>query len=72
MIDSVAAVLGLVSAGPSDIVMMDATALAATMRSRQASCVEVMTAYLDHFDKLNRAGWGDSISAATWIGKELR
>ena len=38
---------------PSDIVMMDATALAATISSRQASCVDVMTAYLDHIDKLN-------------------
>jgi len=38
---------------PSDIVMMDATALAATIRSRQSSCVDVMTAYLDHIDKLN-------------------
>jgi len=38
---------------PSDIVMMDATTLAATIRSRQASCVDVMTAYLDHIDKLN-------------------
>jgi hypothetical protein len=44
-----------VSAGthPSDIVLMDATTLAATIRSRQASCVDVMTDYLDHIEKLN-------------------
>jgi amidase len=38
---------------PSDIVMMDGAALAGTIRARQASCVEVMTAYLDHIDKIN-------------------
>jgi amidase len=37
----------------SAIVMMDAVALAAAIRSRQVSCVEVMTAYLDHIDRLN-------------------
>ena len=44
-----------VSAGtlPSEIVMMDAIMLAAMIRSRQASCVDVMTAYLDHIEKLN-------------------
>jgi amidase len=38
---------------PSDIVMMDAGALASAIRARKVSCVEVMTAYLDHIDKLN-------------------
>ena len=38
---------------PSDIVMMDAGALAGAIRARKTSCVEVMTAYLDHIDKLN-------------------
>src|SRR3984957_4456909 len=37
----------------SDIVMLDAVALAGAIRSRQVSCVEVMTAYLDHIDELN-------------------
>jgi amidase len=38
---------------PSELVMMDAVGLAAAIRSRQVSCVEVMTAYLDHIEKLN-------------------
>src|SRR5712692_2872463 len=38
---------------PSDIVMMDAGELAGAIRARNVSCVEVMTAYLDHIDKLN-------------------
>jgi amidase len=38
---------------PSDIVLMDAVALSSAIHSRQVSCVEVMTAYLDHIDKLN-------------------
>ncbi len=38
---------------PSDIVMMDAGALAGAIRARKVSCVEVMTSYLDHIDKLN-------------------
>ena len=33
--------------------MMDAVALAGAIRSRQVSCAEVMTAYLDHIEKLN-------------------
>src|SRR5271154_1649142 len=41
------------AARTSDIVMMDAVALAGAIRSRQLSCVEVMTAYLDHIDKFN-------------------
>jgi amidase len=38
---------------PSDIVLMDAVALSSAIHSRQVSSVEVMTAYLDHIDKLN-------------------
>ena len=37
----------------ADIVMMDAVELAGAIHSRRASCVEVMTAYLDHIDRLN-------------------
>jgi amidase len=39
----------------SDIVTMDAVVLAGAIRSRQVSCVEVMSAYLDHIEKLNPA-----------------
>jgi amidase len=38
---------------PSDLVMLDAASLADVIRTRQASCVEVMTAYLDHIERLN-------------------
>ena len=38
---------------PSSIVMMDALTLADAIRARQVSCVEVMTAYLNHIDKIN-------------------
>jgi len=38
---------------PSGIVMLDAMTLADAIRSRQISCVEVMTAYLDHIERLN-------------------
>ncbi len=38
---------------PSDIVMMDAGALAGAIRARKVSCVEVMNAYLDHIDLIN-------------------
>jgi amidase len=41
------------SVRPSDIVMMDAVALGSAIHTRQVSCVEVMTAYLDHIEKLN-------------------
>ena len=37
----------------SQIVMMGASALASAIGSRQLSCVEVMTAYLDHIAELN-------------------
>jgi amidase len=35
------------------IVMDDALTLADTIRSRQVSCVEVMTNYLDHIERIN-------------------
>ncbi|MGO9933390.1 MAG: amidase [Steroidobacteraceae bacterium] len=41
------------AARPSSIVMLDAVALADAIRSRQVSCVEVMSSYLDHIEKLN-------------------
>ena len=41
------------TAACSDIVAMDAVALAAAIRTRRVSCVEVMAAYLDHIDTLN-------------------
>jgi amidase len=42
-----------VSARASEIVMMDACALANAIHSKQVSCVEVMTAYLDHIEHVN-------------------
>ena len=42
-----------VSACASEIVMMDGCALANAIHSKQASCVEVMTAYLDHIEDMN-------------------
>jgi amidase len=41
------------AAKPSDIVMMDARALAAAIASRKLSSVEVMNAYLDHIAAFN-------------------
>jgi amidase len=38
---------------PSEIVMMDGVTLGNAIHARQASCVEVMTAYLDHIERLN-------------------
>jgi amidase len=38
---------------PPSLVMLDAVTLATAIRDRQVSCVEVMTAYLDHIEKLN-------------------
>ncbi len=37
----------------SDIVLMDSLALGAAIRTKKVSCVEVMTAFLDHIDMLN-------------------
>jgi amidase len=44
---------GAAKAAPSSIVMMDAHALAAAIAAKKISCVEVMTAYLDHIAKFN-------------------
>ena len=38
---------------PSDVVMLNGVALARHIAARQLSCVEVMTAYLDHIERLN-------------------
>ncbi len=38
---------------PNELVMMDAGSLARTIHSRAASCVEVMSAYLDHIERVN-------------------
>jgi amidase len=40
-------------AGATSIVMLDAVGLAEAIRTRRLSCVEVMTAYLDHIERLN-------------------
>ena len=37
----------------SEIVSLDAVALSRAIKSKQVSCVEVMTAYLDHIERLN-------------------
>jgi len=37
----------------SEIVMMNAVELSAAIKSKQVSCVEVMTAYLDHIGRIN-------------------
>jgi amidase len=42
-----------VSTRPSEIVMMNGCALADAIHSKQVSCVEVMTAYLDHIEDIN-------------------
>ena len=39
--------------GPADIVMMNAVDLSNAIRTKQVSCVEVMTAYLDHIGRIN-------------------
>src|SRR4051812_34001202 len=39
---------------PSRIVMMDAVQLSDAIKSKQVSSVEVMNAYLDHIERLNR------------------
>jgi amidase len=38
---------------PDDIVLMDASTLSRTLHARKVSCVEVMSAYLDHIERLN-------------------
>lgn len=37
----------------NDIVLMDATVLSKAIHSRKVSCVEVMSAYLDHIERIN-------------------
>ena len=37
----------------SDVVMLDAVALSSAIHARRLSCVEVMSAYLDHIERLN-------------------
>ena len=37
----------------SDIVLMDGVGLSHVIKAKQVSCVEVMTAYLDHIDVFN-------------------
>ena len=44
---------GAAPADPSEIVMRDARCLAAAIRERQVSAVEVMGAYLDHIERVN-------------------
>src|ERR1700749_3788562 len=39
--------------GISNIVMMDARALSSAIAAKKLSCVEVMTAYLDHIARFN-------------------
>src|SRR5207244_2565341 len=41
------------AADQSSIVMMSARALGEAIRARKISCVDVMTAYLDHIERLN-------------------
>ena len=48
-----AAAQAAVAARSSELVMMDAAALASTIHSRKVSCVEVMTAYLEHIERIN-------------------
>lgn len=36
-----------------DVVMLDGAELAAAIRAKRVSCVEVMTAYLDHIERVN-------------------
>ena len=47
--------MGSASAQPaaSDIVMMSAVELSNAIRSKRVSCAEVMTAYLDHIERVN-------------------
>src|SRR5215471_8719736 len=41
------------SVSAAEIVMMDAVALRSAIHTRQVSCVEVMTAFLDHIERFN-------------------
>src|SRR6516165_8032681 len=51
--DPPVAQLAAASFCPSSIVMMDAVALGSALHSREVSCVEAMTAFLDHIERLN-------------------
>lgn len=42
-----------VAPAASDIVFLDARQLSETIHARAVSCVEVMTAYLDHIERVN-------------------
>src|SRR5262245_11070366 len=44
---------GPAQARSTSLVMMDARALASAIRARDVSCVEVMTTYLDHIERIN-------------------
>ncbi|HEY0746876.1 MAG TPA: amidase family protein, partial [Steroidobacteraceae bacterium] len=37
----------------NDLILLDATALSSAIHSRKVSCVEVMSAYLDHIEQVN-------------------
>jgi amidase len=39
--------------GANDIVLMDAAVLSKAIHSRKVSCVEVMSAYLEHIERIN-------------------
>lgn len=41
------------AASPPELVLLDAVALSKRIHSKQVSCREVMTAYLDHIERLN-------------------
>ncbi len=43
------------AANASELVMMDALPLSQAIQAKQVSCVEVMTAYLDHIERVNPA-----------------
>src|SRR5215472_8251984 len=66
-----------VSACASEIVMMDGCALADAIHSKHLSCVEVMTAYLDHIERINphvnaivALEDGDALFAQARVGDE--
>jgi amidase len=53
--DTPATAKSVPSVPPSAVVMMDAAALSGAIHARQVSCVEVMSAYLDHIERFNPA-----------------
>lgn len=48
-----AAGTAMAAQAPSDIVMADAVALSAWIKARKVSCREVMSAFLDHIERIN-------------------